>query len=159
MKLWKIKYRNPALDTKGCYCINNFLWAKDKIQILNNKEFLAPKYYTPRHIATLESQRLATAKYLGSRPLKNIKKQYEDKKKREFKNRRKRQKTTDRIYKFHVNVSYNEYEVLWNVLYKELRNPITDRSRISTIQEVEERRLRKLNDEKEKNTRKKQENN
>ena len=143
MKLHKVKYRNPALDTVGCYCINNYLWAKDKVQIINNgKAFLAPKLYCPRHVSQLAARKLADAKYRASQPLKQIKSEHE-RKKREFK-RRKRQKTSNRIYKFAVNVSYDEYKLLWNFLYKDIRNPITDRVRIQTIEELDEKRKKKL---------------
>lgn len=142
MKLHKIHYRNPALDTEGRYCINNYLWAKDKVQIINNgTEFLAPKFYCPIHVSKIPAQKLASARYRARQPLKRIKSEHE-RKKREYK-KRKRPKTSDRIYKFSVNVSYDEYKVLWNFLYKEVRNPLTDRYRIQTIEELEEKRLKK----------------
>ena len=144
MKLHKIHYRNEKLDTQFCYCINNYLWAKDLIQILNDEEFLAPKYYTPRHVSQLENRKLANARYRARNPLKLIKKSHEDRPKRQ---RRPKELLTKRIYKFAVNVDEDEYRALWNFLYKELRDPIKDKSRVETIEEKKER-LKKKNDEK-----------
>lgn len=143
MKLHKIKYRNPALDTQFCYCINNYLWNKDKIQIINDgKEFLAPKYYCPRHVGQLENRKLAIARYRAGKPLKKIKEEHE-RKKREFKNRKK-PKTSDRIYKFSVNVNATEYKMLWNFLYKDVRDPLKDKVRIQTIEEIIEKQAKKV---------------
>ena len=150
MKLHKIKYRNPALDTKFCYCINNYLWAKNKIQIINNgTEFLAPKYYCPRHVGQLENRRLAYSKYRARHPLKTIKKAHEEVKKerqRRWREMIKKRRTSNRYYKFTVSVSEDEYKLLWNFLYKEVRNPLKDKIRIQTIEELKEKRERKQNE-------------
>lgn len=144
MRLVKIKYRNPLLDTEQCYCINNFRWNKDKVQIINNgTEMLVPKYYCPQHVGQLESRRKANKKYRATKPLRLIKQSHEQLEK-ERKERRKTGRRTDRIYRFSVNVSYDEYKLLWNFLYKEVRNPITDRYRVQTIEELEEKRLKKV---------------
>lgn len=146
MRLIKIKYRNPALDTEQCYCINNYLWNKSKVQIINNgKEMLVPKYYSPIHVGALPARKKADARYRARQPLKLIKQTHEQQKK-ERKKRRKTGRKTERIYKFMVNVSYDEYKVLWNFLYKELRDPLKDRYRIQTIEELEEKRLLKENE-------------
>lgn len=142
MKLVKIRYRNPALDTEQCYCINNYLWNKVKVQIVNANEMLVPKYYCPVHVGARPSRIKAHARYRARQPLKLIK-QAHDAEKKERKKRRKTGRKTDRIYKFEVSVSYDEYKLLWNFLYKEVRNPITDRYRIQTIEELEEKRLKK----------------
>lgn len=148
MKLHKVKYRNPALDTQACYCINNYLWAKDKIQIINNgKEFLAPKLYCPRHVGQLDAMRRANAKYQAGRPLQMIKRIYQEKQAKK-KTGRKQGSTTDRIYKFTVSVSEEEYKLLWNYLYKEVRDPLKDKIRIQTIEEVIEKQKRKKDDKK-----------
>lgn len=144
MRLVQIKYRNPLLDTEQCYCINNFRWNKEKVTIINGgKEMLVPKYYCPQHVGQLESRKKANKKYRANKPLKLIKQEHE----RIQKERKERKKTgtqTERIYKFAVNVSYDEYKLLWNFLYKEVRNPLKDRHRIQTIEELEEKRLKKV---------------
>ena len=147
MKLHKIKYRNPALDTKGCYCINNYLWAKDKVQIISDKEFLAPKFYAPRHVGQLHNRKLAQNRYRAKQPLKLIKAEHE-RKKREYKKRISNRPKTDRIYRFNVNLSADEYKLLWNYLYKEVRDPVKDRKRIQTIEEMIEKQQRKEYDKK-----------
>lgn len=145
MRLEKIHYRNPALDTELSYCINNKLWRKDKVQIINGgTEMLVPKYYTARHVAQLSAQRRAIAKYRAKNPLKFIKKNHEAKEKK--KAGRKKGKQTDRIYKFAVNVNATEYKMLWNFLYKEVRDPLKDKHRIQTIEEIIEKQERKLNE-------------
>ena len=145
MKLHKIRYRNPALDTQYSYCINNYLWNKEKIQILNNgTEFLAPKFYCPRHVGQLGSMRRASAKYRANKPLHLIKKAHEVKEKKKV--GRKKGTQTDKIYKFAVNVNADEYKLLWNFLYKEVRDPLKDRHRIQTIEELMEKQERKMNE-------------
>lgn len=148
MKLVKIKYRNPALDTQFSYCINNYLWNKEKVQIINNgTEMLVPKYYCPRHVGQLHNQKLASARYRAQQPLKLIKAEHE-RKKREFKERVKRGRTTDRIYKFAVEVNESEYKLLWNYLYYEVRDPLKRERKIQTIEELKEKRKRKEDDKK-----------
>lgn len=152
MKLHKIKYRNPALDTRDSYCINNYLWAKKKIQILNDKEFLAPKYYCPRHVGQTANRRAADTKYRARNPLKQIKAKHE-RKKHEFKEKRKqiqRAKHPEKTYCFKVMVTATEYKILWNFLYKDVRDPLKDRIRIQTIEELiekEEKRLKENENE------------
>ena len=145
MRLVKIHYRNPALDTQFSYCINNRLWNKDKVQIINNgTEMLVPKYYSARHVGTQPAQMRANAKYRAKNPLKFIKKVHEQKERK--KAGRKKGKTTDRIYKFAVNVDATEYKMLWNFLYKEVRDPLKDKTRIQTIEEIIEKQERKNNE-------------
>lgn len=140
MRLVKIKYRNPRLDTEICICINNQLWNKSKIKIINNgTEMLVPKYYCPQHVGRLESQRKANKKYRAAKPLKIIKQEHEritEKRKNQKRNR----KPTDRIYKFNVSVNAGEYKLLWNYLYKDLRNPLEKGKRAATIEELQEKR-------------------
>ena len=144
MRLIKIKHRTPALDTRQCYCINNYLWNKDKVQIINNgTEMLVPKYYCPMHIGQKPSKQLANARYRAGRPLKLIKTEHE-RQKREFK-KRGRQKESDRIYTFKVAVNATEYKMLWNFLYKDVRDPLKDKVRIQTIEEIIEKRERNEN--------------
>ena len=143
MRLVKIRYRNPALDTEFSYCINNRLWRKDVVQIINGgTELLAPKYYHARHVGQLSSMRRANAKYRAKNPLKFIKKNHEAKEKK--KAGRKKGKQTDRIYKFAVNVNATEYKMLWNFLYKEVRDPLKDKHRIQTIEELIEKQAKKV---------------
>ena len=143
MRLVKIRYRNPALDTEFNYCINNYLWNKNKVQIINDgKEMLVPKYYRARHVGELDAQRRANAKYHARKPLKLIKKAYEEKQAKK-KVGRKKGSHTDRLYKFAVNVSEDEYKLLWNYLYKEIRDPLKDKIRVQTIEELKERLERK----------------
>ena len=151
MRLIKIKYRNPALDTQFSYCINNYLWNKEKVRIINDgTEMLVPKYYCPTHVGQKGSKKLASARYRASRPLKLIKSEHERIEKERKKAGRKKGKQTDRIYKFAVNVSYDEYKLLWNFLYKEVRDPLKDRHRIQTIEELAEKQAKKVgeNDQK-----------
>lgn len=142
MRLVKINYRNEKLDTAGCYCINNYLWAKDKVQIISKTEMLVPKYYTPRHVGQLSNRRRADANYRARKPLKLIKDSYEDEQ-NERKRRKRSYKYTDKQYRFSVDVTAAEYKMLWNFLYKEVRNPLTERGRIQTIEEIIEKRERK----------------
>ena len=142
MKLHKIKSLNSKYDTETCVCINNFLWNKSKIKILNDKEFLAPKYYCPRHIGQLEAMKRAGKRYRARNPLKFIKQQHESKAEKKRKNSLKYKRQTERNYKFCVQVTYNEYEALWNYLYRDLRNPL-ERKKLRTAREVEIERLRK----------------
>lgn len=149
MRLIKIKHRTPALDTQFSYCINNYLWNKDKVQIINNgTEMLVPKYYCPMHIGQKSSKKLASARYRATRPLKLIKAEHERIEKERKKAGRKKGTQTNRIYRFSVNVSYDEYKLLWNFLYKEVRDPINDRHRIQTIEELAEKQERKKNEKK-----------
>lgn len=143
MKLHKIHYRNPQLDTEVCYCINNRLWNKSKITILNDKAFLAPKYYCPRHVSQLAGQRLANKRYRTNRPLRTIRinhinalKSIEKQRQRE----RKKRKPSERQYKFNVSVTENEYRCLWDILYKELRDPLAKDKRAATIEELKAKR-------------------
>lgn len=146
MRLEKIHYRNPALDTEFSYCINNRLWRKDVVQIINGgKEMLVPKYYTARHVGQLDAMRRANAKYRAKNPLKFIKKNHERKEAKK-KAGRKKGKQTDRKYRFSVNVNATEYKMLWNFLYKEVRDPLKDKHRIQTIEEIIEKQERKLNE-------------
>ena len=143
MKLHKIHYRNPQLDTKICFCINNRLWNKEKITILNDKQFLAPKYYCPRHVSQLSAQKLAYKRYKANRPLRTIKTNYENSlkvAKKQKQRERKKRKPTERVYKFNVSVTENEYRYLWDILYKELRDPLAKGKRIATIEELKEKR-------------------
>lgn len=145
MRLHKIKHRNAALDTEKCYCINNMLWNKKKIQIIDNgKAFLAPKYYAPNHVSISVKNKLFKAGYLGERPLKAIKREHEQRQKnRKLFKRKKPSEKSQRIYKFSVMVDEFEYKLLWNFLYKDVRDPIKDRVRIRTIEEVKEDELKK----------------
>lgn len=146
MRLVKIRYRNPALDTEFSYCINNRLWRKDVVQIINDgTELLAPKYYNARHVGQLAAQKRANAKYRAKNPLKFIKKNHERKEEKK-KAGRKKGKQTDRKYRFSVNVDATEYKMLWNFLYKEVRDPLKDKTRIQTIEEIIEKQERKLNE-------------
>lgn len=145
MRLIKIKYRNPALDTQFSYCINNYLWAKNKVKIINNgTEMLVPKFYCPRHVAQLSGQRKAIARYKARQPLKFIKEnhekhQEEQKRKRKLE-RKKRAKLSEKHYRFNVMVTAEEYKLLWDFLYKEVRDPLKDRMRVRTIEEIMEKR-------------------
>lgn len=141
MRLVKIHYRNPALDTRFSYCINNRLWNKDKVQIINGgKEMLVPKYYTARHVGTQPAQMRANARYRAKNPLKFIKKVHEQKIEKERKKAgRKKGKTTDRDYTFKVAVNATEYKMLWNFLYKEVRDPLKEKIRVQTIEEIIEK--------------------
>ena len=127
------------MDTERCYCINNYLWNKDKVQIISDKEFLAPKFYAPRHVGQLHNRKLAQNRYRSRQPLKLIKSEHE-RKKREYKKRISNRVKTDRIYRFNVNLSADEYKMMWNYLYKEIRDPSKDRRRIQTIEEMIEKR-------------------
>ena len=148
MRVVKIHYRNPALDTKFSYCINNRLWNKDKVQIINGgKEMLVPKYYSARHVGTQPAQMRANARYRAKNPLKLIKKVHEQKE-RKNKGGRKKGKTTDRDYTFKVAVNATEYKMLWNFLYKEIRDPLKEKHRVQTIEEIIEKRERKKEIEK-----------
>lgn len=148
MRVVKIHYRNPALDTKFSYCINNRLWNKDKVQIINGgKEMLVPKYYSARHVGTQPAQMRANARYRAKNPLKFIKKVHEQKE-RKNKGGRKKGKTTDRDYTFKVAVNATEYKMLWNFLYKEIRDPLKEKHRVQTIEEIIEKRERKKEIEK-----------
>ena len=147
MRVIKIHYRNPALDTEFSYCINNYLWRKDKVQIINGgKEMLIPKYYKPRHVGQLDPQRRANAKYKARQPLKLIKKAHEERQRK--KAGRKKGKTTDRDYTFKVAVNATEYKMLWNFLYKDVRDPLKEKIRVQTIEEIIEKRERKKEIEK-----------
>ena len=138
MRIVKIHYRNPALDTRFSYCINNRLWNKDKVQIINGgKEMLVPKYYCARHVGTQPAQMRANARYRAKNPLKFIKKVHEQKERK--KAGRKKGKTTDRDYTFKVAVNATEYKMLWNFLYKEVRDPLKEKIRIQTIEEILEK--------------------
>ena len=148
MKLHKIKHRNPALDTEKCYCINNRLWNKKRVQIINNgTEFLAPKYYYPVHVSRLVKDQLVKARYRASSPLTLIKQEHERRQanKKRFKPKKPHEKTK-RIYHFTVLVDEDEYKVLWNFLYKDVRDPLKDRRRIATIEELKERKKRGKNE-------------
>ena len=148
MRVIKIHYRNPALDTKFSYCINNYLWNKDKVQIINGgKEMLIPKYYKPRHVGTQPAQMRANAKYKARKPLKLIKKAYEEQKERKNKGGRKKGKVTDRDYTFKVAVNATEYKMLWNFLYKEVRDPLKEKHRIQTIEEIIEKQRKEQNND------------
>ena len=142
MRLVKINYRNPALDTEFSYCINNYLWRKDKVQILSDKEMLVPKYYKARHVGQLDAQRRANARYQARKPLKLIKKAHETKQRKKAK-QRKRTGKTDKVYLFKVHVNPAEYKMLWNFLYKEVRNPLEDNRRVQTIEELMEKQERR----------------
>ena len=145
MRLVKIRYRNPALDTEFSYCINNRLWRKDVVQIINDgKELLAPKYYNARHVGQLAAQKRANAKYRAKNPLKFIKKNHEEKERK--KAGRKKGKVTDKDYIFKVTVNATEYKMLWNFLYKEVRDPLKDKVRIQTREEIIEKQERKNNE-------------
>ena len=147
MRLVKIHYRNPALDTEFSYCINNRLWRKDVVQIINDgKEMLVPKYYTARHVGQLDAMRRANAKYRAKNPLKFIKKVHEQKERK--KAGRKKGSKTDKIYRFSVNVNETEYKMLWNFLYKEVRDPLKEKIRVQTIEEIIEKQERKKQSEK-----------
>ena len=137
MRLVKIKYRNPTLDTRFSYCINNYLWAKNKVKFLSETEMLVPKFYTARHVSQTSSQRKAQARYNARHPLKLIKEAHEQQQKR--RKPRKRTKTEPK-YQFNVLVTEAEYKILWNFLYKELRNPLAKMKRIKTIEELMEKR-------------------
>lgn len=139
MKLHKIKYRNPALDTEKCYCINNYLWKKDVVKIISDKEFLAPKLYAPRHVGQLHNRKLADARYRAKQPLKLIKAEHE-RKKREHKKRISNKPKTDRIYRFTVTLSADEYKMMWNFLYKDVRDPLKEKRRVQTIEEIMEKK-------------------
>lgn len=142
MRLVKINYRNEKLDTEGCYCINNYLWNKDKVQIISKTEMLVPKYYTPRHVGQLKNRKLADARYRARNPLKRIKGNYEAHQE-DVRKSRKRGKRTDKHYRFSVDVTAAEYKMLWNFLYKEVRSPLDKGTRIQTIEEMIEKRERK----------------
>ena len=43
-----------------------------------------------------------------------------------------------RTFRFSVYVDEIEYKLLWNFLYKDVRNPLVDKARIRTIEEVKE---------------------
>lgn len=148
MRLIKIHYRNPALDTEFSYCINNYLWNKAKVQIINGgKEMLIPKYYKPRHVGQLDPQRRANARYKARKPLKLIKKAHaEQVEKQRKKGGRKKGSKTDRKYTFKVAVNATEYKMLWNFLYKDVRDPLKEKIRVQTIEEILEKRERRKAD-------------
>ena len=147
MRLVKIHYRNPALDTQFSYCINNRLWRKDKVQILNDKEMLVPKYYSARHVGTIPAQKRANARYRAKNPLKFIKKVHEEKQRKPKPKHKKKVEKSNRIYTFKVNVSEIEYKLLWNFLYKDIRDPLTDKIRIQTIEEIIEKQRKENNND------------
>ena len=149
MRLVKINYRNPALDTQFCYCINNYLWNKEKVQIINGgKELLAPKYYKPRHVGQLENDRRLAAKYKARKPLKFIKKAHaEQVEKQRKKAGRKKGSKTDRKYTFKVAVNATEYKMLWNFLYKDVRDPLKEKIRVQTIEEILEKQRKENNND------------
>lgn len=140
MRIVKIKYRNPDLDTKYSWCINNFLWNKEKCKVINNgTELLVPKFYTARHVCTLSKIKKANAKYRCRNPLQMIKANHESHVEYIHKIRSlPRERTPSyRDYDFRVKLTETEYKLLWDFLYKEVRNPLDVTSRkIKTIEEL-----------------------
>ena len=108
MKLHKVKNRIPELDTKTRMCINNRLWNRDKIQIINGgKEFLAPKYYTAQHVCEVDYSKRRTSRYRAKKPLNNI---------------RKYDKTNQARYDFHAYyLTEEQYKQMYNFFYTKVK--------------------------------------
>lgn len=108
MKLYKVKNRVPELDTKTCICINNRLWNRDKIQVINGgKEFLAPKYYAAQHVSQKDYTTLKKGRYRAQKPLKNI---------------RKYDKTKQTRYDFHAYyLTEEQYNQMYEFFYTKVK--------------------------------------
>lgn len=135
MKLHKVKNRILELDTKACMCINNKLWNREKVQFINGgKEFLAPKYYSPRPLSQVKYEKRLQAKIRAMRPLKNLKEIKPPKPKR--------YDTKEPRYNFYANyLTKEQYEMLYGFYYSKIK-PNGKRT-IKTVEQIDNMRRKK----------------
>ena len=135
MKLHEVKNRVPELDTKVCICINNHLWNREKVQFINGgKQFLAPKYYAPRHITQVKREKLIRARVRAMNPLKHL---------RDVKpTKPKWYKPKELKYNFHAYyLSEEQYNQLYGFFYSKIKP--NGRRTIKTVEQIDKLRKKK----------------